>query len=181
VTGELRQGALDGLVVEAVAVAAGVPAAAVRRASMFAGSTLPVSVAALSGEPDALAAFGLQPGRAVRPMLASSATTVAEALAKAAAPGEPVAVDTKLDGIRIQVHKRGDEIAVFTRSLEDITDRLPEVVESVAGLPATTLVLDGEAIALTAAGRPRPFQETGARTASRVDVATLRVQVPLTS
>ena len=180
VTGELRQGALDALVLDAVAAAAEVPADAVRRAAMFAGSTLPVAVAALTEGTDALDRFGLQPGRPVRPMLASSANDVDEAMAKAGA-GEAVAVDSKLDGIRIQVHKYDGRVRVFTRSLEDITDRVPEVEEVVAGLPASTLVLDGEAIALGPDGRPRPFQETGARTASHVDVATLRAQVPLTS
>ena len=181
VTGELRQGALDGLMLEAVAAASGLPAATVRRASMFAGSTLPVAAAALTGGADALAAFGLRPGRPVRPMLASSANEVDEAMSKAGPDGAPVAVDCKLDGIRIQVHKYEGQVRVFTRSLEEITDRVPEVVEAVAALPAHTLVLDGEAIALDGDGRPRPFQETGARTASRVDVATLREQVPLTS
>jgi DNA ligase 1 len=174
VTGELRQGALDGLMLEAVALAADVPAAAVRRASMFAGSTLPVAAAALTGGVDALAEFGLQPGRPVRPMLASAADTVEEAMAKASPGGDEVAVDSKLDGIRIQVHKREGRVRVYTRSLDEITDRVPEVVEAVETVPAHTLVLDGEAIALTPDGRARPFQETGARTASRVDVATLR-------
>ncbi len=180
VAGELRQGALDGLMLEAVAVAAAVPAAAVRRAAMFAGSTLPVAAAALGGGLEALAAFGLEPGRPLRPMLASSAGDVDEAIAKAAPGGQQVAVDTKLDGIRIQVHKHDGRVQVFTRSLEDITARVPEVVEAVAALPARVLVLDGEAIALGQDGRPRPFQETGARTASRLDVATLRARVPLT-
>jgi DNA ligase 1 len=179
-TGELRQGALDGLMLEAVAVAADVPAAAVRRAAMFAGSTLPVAAAALSGGVAALEEFGLVPGRPVRPMLASSAPDVDEAMTRAGAGG-PVAVDSKLDGIRIQVHKHDGRVRVFTRSLEEITDRVPEVVEVVSDLPAATVVLDGEAIALDPDGRPRPFQETGARTASRVDVKTLRAQVPLTS
>ena len=181
VTGELRQGALDGLMLEAVAVAAGVPAPAVRRASMFAGSTPPVAAAALTGGAAALAEFSLQPGRPIRPMLASSANDIDEAMARAATSGEAVAVDTKLDGIRIQVHKYDGQVHVYTRSLDEITDRVPEVVEAVAALPASTLVLDGEAIALSEDGRPRPFQETGARTASRVDVATLRAHVPLTS
>ena len=148
---------------------------------MFAGSTLPVAAAALTGGVDALAAFVLQPGRPVRPMLASSAAEVDEAMAKAGPDGAEVAVDSKLDGIRVQVHKLDGEVHVYTRSLEEITDRVPEVVEAVAALPARTLVLDGEAIALTADGRARPFQETGARTASRLDVATLRARVPLTS
>jgi DNA ligase-1 len=181
VTGELRQGALDGLMLEAVATAAGLPAATVRRASMFAGSTPPVAVAALTGGAEALAQFLLQPGRPVRPMLASSASTVEEAMAKAAPEGGRVAVDSKLDGIRVQLHKRDGAVRVYTRSLDDITERVPEVAEAVAALPAHTLVLDGEAIALTPEGRARPFQETGARTASRLDVATLRAQVPLTT
>jgi ATP-dependent DNA ligase I len=117
----------------------------------------------------------------VKPMLASSATTVAEAMDKAGPGGAAVAVDSKLDGIRVQVHKRDGHVRVFTRSLEDVTERVPEVVEAVAALPVRTVVLDGEAIALTPEGRARPFQETGARTASRLDVATLRAQVPLTS
>jgi len=181
VTGELRQGALDGLMLEAVALASGLPAATVRRAAMFAGSMLPVAAAAMAGDADALADFTLRPGRPVRPMLASSATDVDEALAKAGPGGAAVAVDSKLDGIRIQVHKYDGQVHVFTRSLEEITDRVPDVVEVVAALPADTLVLDGEAIALTGDGRARPFQETGARTASRVDVEALRRQVPLTS
>ncbi len=181
VTGELRQGALDGLMLEAVAVAADVPAAEVRRASMFAGSTVPVASAALAGGSAALAQFTLTPGRPIRPMLASSAPDVATALLKTAATGGEVAVDRKLDGIRIQVHKHGGRVQVYTRSLEEITDRVPEVVEVIAALPATTLVLDGEAIALRPDGRPRAFQETGSRTASHVDVAALRAKVPLTS
>jgi DNA ligase 1 len=180
VAGALRQGALDGLMLEAVAVAAGAPAATVRRAAMFAGSTLPVAAAALTGGTAALAGFGLQPGRPLRPMLASSANDVDEAIARAAPAGHPVAVDCKLDGIRIQVHKQHGQVRVFTRSLEDITDRVPEVAEAVAALPSRVLVLDGEAIALSEEGRPRPFQETGARTASHLDVATLRARVPLT-
>ncbi|MFZ5849451.1 MAG: ATP-dependent DNA ligase [Actinomycetota bacterium] len=179
-TGELRQGALDGVILEAIAVAAQVPATAVRRAAMLAGSTLPVAAAAMAGGEPALAEFGLEVGRPVRPMLASSAPDLPAALEKLGT-GEQVAVDCKLDGIRVQVHKLDGAVSVYTRTLEEITDRLPEVVESVAALPARALVLDGEAIALEASGRPRPFQETAARTASRTDPATLRKTVPLTS
>jgi len=181
VTGELRQGALDGLMLEAVAAAAEVPAATVRRAAMMTGSTTTAAVAALTGGMAGLSEFGLEVGRPLRPMLASSASDVAEAFTKAGADGAPVAVDCKLDGIRIQVHKLGDSVRVFTRSLDEITDRVPEVVEAVAGLRSKALVLDGEAIALGPGGRPRPFQETGARTASRLDVATLRERVPLST
>ena len=163
VTGEVRQGALDSLVQEGLAAAAGVPLTAVRRAAMLGGSTVAVARAAFAGV-DALAAVGLEVGRPVLPMLASSAPSVAEALAKAGA-GDPVAVDVKLDGIRIQVHRRGDDVVVATRSLDDITARLPEVVAVARALPATAFVLDGEALALDDAGRPRPFQETASRTA----------------
>jgi DNA ligase-1 len=181
VTGELRQGALDGLMLEAIAVAAQLPATAVRRASMLCGATLPVAVAALTEGEDGLARFGLVVGRPLRPMLASSATDIDEAFAKAAAEGRQLAVDCKLDGIRVQVHKGDGKVAVYTRTLEDITARVPEVVDAVSALSATSIVLDGEAIALDQNGRPRPFQETAARTASRVDVDALREQVPLTS
>ncbi len=162
VTGAVRQGALDALVQEALAVAADVPLAAVRRAAMLAGSTRDVAALAFVGE-EALAAVGLEVGRPVLPMLAGTAPDVAAALVKAG--GGEVAVDTKLDGIRIQVHRDGDGVLVTTRTLDDITSRLPEVVEVVRGLPATRLVLDGEALAVGEDGRPRPFQETASRTA----------------
>jgi DNA ligase-1 len=162
VTGEVRQGALDSLVQEALAMAAGVPLAAVRRAAMLAGSTVAVAARAFAGEA-ALAEVGLEVGRPVLPMLASSAPTVAEALTKM---GGLVAVDTKLDGIRIQVHRDGDRVVVATRTLDDITHRLPEVVELVRSLPAERVVLDGEAISIGDDSRPRPFQETASRTAS---------------
>ena len=163
VTGEVRQGALDSLVQEGLAAAGGIPLAAVRRAAMMAGSTVAVAAAALKGGEESLAAFVLEVGRPVQPMLASSATTVAAAMEKAG--GGLVAIDTKLDGIRIQVHRRGDDVIVATRSLEEITQRLPEVVEVARALPASSFVLDGEVLALDDQGRPRPFQETASRTA----------------
>ncbi|MDO9456498.1 ATP-dependent DNA ligase [Nocardioides sp.] len=168
VTGELRQGALDALVQEGVAAAAGLPLVAVRRAAMLAGSTVSVVRTAFEGGEEALAAIGLEVGRPVLPMLASSAPTVADALAKVGASERGVAVDTKLDGIRVQVHRLGDAddtVLVVTRSLDDITARLPEVVEVARSLPASSFVLDGEVLALDEAGRPRPFQETASRTA----------------
>lgn len=170
VTGELRQGALDALLLDAVAEAAGVPVTAVRRAAMLAGASEPVAEAALAaGSPDealaVLGAFALTVGRPVRPMLAASAPDIAAALTQL--PDGPVVVDAKLDGIRIQVHRDGDEVRVFTRSLDDITARVPEVVQIVRTLPVRTAVLDGEALATDAGGRPRPFQETAARSATR--------------
>ncbi len=168
VTGEVRQGALDSLVQEALAVAAGVPLPAVRRAAMLAGSTVSIARAAVEGGVDALAEVGLEVGRPVQPMLASSAPDLEAALAKVGAG--PVAIDAKLDGIRIQVHRSGDDVLVATRSLEDITARLPEVVAVARSLPATSFVLDGEALAIGEDDRPRPFQETASRTAMTAGV-----------
>jgi DNA ligase-1 len=162
-SGELRQGALEGVMTEAVARAASVPVAAVRRAMMLRGSLGAVASAALSGGTEALAGFGLEVGRPVRPMLAASAPTIEEALAKA---GGTAAVEWKLDGIRIQVHLDRGEVWLFTRTLDDITARLPEVVAVLAKLPVSSAVLDGELIALREDGRPLPFQDTAARTAS---------------
>jgi DNA ligase 1 len=171
-TGNVRQGALDALVQEAIAAASGVKLAAVRRAAMLAGGTVPIVVPAMTGGEEALAEIGLEVGRPILPMLASTAPDVAAAMQKAGSgPGTPVAVDTKLDGIRIQVHRHDHDIVIATRSLDDITERLPEVVEVVRSLPAQDLVLDGEAIALDDAGRPRPFQETASRTAMSAGVA----------
>ena len=163
VTGSVRQGALDAIVQEAVARAAAVPLAAVRRAAMLTGSTIRAAVVAFDGGAEALGLVALEVGRPVLPMLASSAPDLPSALAKVG--GDRVAVDAKLDGIRIQVHRDGDAISVSTRTLEDITSRLPEVVSVALALPATRFVLDGEALALDAEGRPRPFQETASRTA----------------
>lgn len=179
VTGELRQGSLDALLLDAVAEAAGVPPDAVRRAAMLAGDTEPVAVAALtSADPErALAEFTLVVGRPVRPMLAQSAPDVDSAWASLA-PG-PVVVDSKLDGIRIQVHRQGPEVRVFTRSLDDITSRVPEIVATVLAMPSTDLVLDGEALAVGPDGRPRPFQETASRSATRdADVAAAVTLTP---
>jgi ATP-dependent DNA ligase I len=165
-SGELRQGALEGVMTEAVARAASVPVAEVRRAMMLRGSLGAVAAAALSGGSEALAAFGLEVGRPVRPMLAASAPTIDEALAKAGGQGAPVAVEWKLDGIRIQAHLSGGTVRLFTRTLDDITTRLPEVVSALGGLPVSAAVFDGELIALREDGRPLPFQDTASRTAT---------------
>jgi len=154
-----------------VARAASVPVAEVRRAMMLRGSLGAVAAAALAGGSGALAAFGLEVGRPVRPMLASSATSIDEALAKigGAAPVEcavECAVEWKLDGIRIQAHLTEGNVRLFTRTLDDITARLPEVVAELGKLRLSTAVLDGELIALREDGRPLPFQDTAARTAS---------------
>ncbi len=181
ITGQVRQGALDGVMQAAIAAAADVPEAAVRRATMLAGYAAPVAVAALSGGVPALEEIGLEVGRPLRPMLAASAPDVSAAWEQVAGASGEAFVDGKLDGIRLQAHKSGDEVRLFTRSLDDITDRLPEVVEVVQALPVERAVLDGEAIALDTLGRPKPFQETAARTMSRTSTEVLREQVPVST
>ncbi len=180
VVGEMRQGALDSLLLDAIAAAAEVPVTTVRRAAMFSALSGPIAQAALSGGAAALEDFRLEVGRPIRPMLASSAPDVAAAIDKLTGSDvdTELVADAKIDGIRVQVHRRGDDVAVFTRSLDDITDRVPEVVEVALALPNDVFVLDGEAVALDAQQRPRPFQETGSRTMSR-DGAALRNEVPL--
>jgi DNA ligase-1 len=175
VSGELRQGALEGIMTEALARAAEVPVEAVRRAHQLGGSLPEVAAAALGGT-QPLASITLRVGRPVHSMLAASAPDVATALGRIS----PAAVEWKIDGIRIQVHRSGSEVRVFTRTLDDITERVPEITEAVLAIPGQTMVLDGEAVALGPDGRPRPFQVTAARTASQADVARLAAQTPLT-
>ncbi|WP_411142698.1 ATP-dependent DNA ligase [Streptomyces sp. x-80] len=174
-TGEVRQGALDALAAEALAEAARVPAADVRRAVMLAGDLPEVARALLARGPEALAEFRLTVGRPVGPMLAQSATSVAEALGRLG----PCAVEEKLDGIRVQVHRDGPGVRIYTRTLDEVTDRLPEVAAVARGLPAARFILDGEVIALDADGRPVPFQRVAGRFGSRVDVAAARAALPL--
>jgi ATP-dependent DNA ligase I len=192
--GDLRQGALEGVMAEAVARAAAVPAPQVRRAHLLTGSLPLVAQVALTAarqatgeEGDgerreaatlaALRSLGLRVGRPLRPMLASSAGTVAAALERIS----PAVVEWKIDGIRVQVHRDGAGVSVFTRTLDDITGRVPEITEAVLALDVRTAVLDGEVVALRPGGRPRPFQVTASRTGSQLDVARQREQVPLTA
>ncbi|HEV2087483.1 MAG TPA: ATP-dependent DNA ligase [Cryptosporangiaceae bacterium] len=172
-TGELRQGALDGVMVEAVARAAEVPVADVRRALLLRGDLRAVADAALGAGTTGLAAFRLEVGRPLAPMLAQPAEDLTAAMAALGV----AAVEEKLDGARVQVHRSGGQVWVFTRSLDEITDRVPEVVAAAAALPVSEAVLDGEAIAFDAAGRPRPFQVTAGRLGTRS--ATAGSDVPL--
>ncbi|MER7130645.1 ATP-dependent DNA ligase [Streptosporangium saharense] len=174
--GELRQGALDGVMIEAIAKATEIPTAEVRRALTLRGWLPAVGAAALGGGAEALRALRLEVGRPVSPMLAQSAASVAVALGKI---GGLAAVEWKLDGVRIQAHRSGDTVSVFTRTLDDITAQVPEVVEAVGALPSRDLVLDGEVIALCPDGRPEPFQITSGRVSSRTDVAAVRGKTPL--
>jgi DNA ligase-1 len=159
-TGELRQGALEGVVLDAVAAAADVPVAAVRRAFMLSGRLPDTAAVALAGGVDALEAVRLEVGRPVRPMLASPGSSLDAALADL---GSDVTVEFKLDGARIQVHRDGDVVRVWTRTLREVTGGVPELVDHVLALPCETAVLDGETLALDDDGRPRAFQETMSR------------------
>ncbi|MFJ3442534.1 ATP-dependent DNA ligase [Streptomyces sp. NPDC086081] len=174
-TGEVRQGALDAVAVEGLAQATGAPSADVRRAVMLAGSLQAVAEALLADGPASLDRFRLTVGRPVLPMLAHSASSVAEAVAKLGA----CAVEEKLDGIRVQVHRDGGTVRLYTRTLDDITDRLPEVTAAALELRGERFILDGEVISFDEDGRPRSFQETAGRVGSRTDVATAARAVPV--
>jgi ATP-dependent DNA ligase I len=176
VMGELRQGALDALVIEAVARAAGLPADDLRRAVMLTGDLPHVARAALTEGAAGLARFAVQLFRPVLPMLAGSADSAAEALAEL---GE-AALEWKLDGARVQIHKAGDEIRVYSRRLNEVTPAVPEIADAVRALPAGELILEGEAIALRPDGIPHPFQTTMTRFGRRLDVERVRGTVPLT-
>ncbi|MFE9602388.1 ATP-dependent DNA ligase [Streptomyces hokutonensis] len=175
ITGEVRQGALDAVAVEGLAEATGTPAADVRRAVMLAGSLQTVAEALLAEGPASLDRFRLTVGRPVLPMLAHTASSVAEAVEKLGG----CAVEEKLDGIRVQVHRDGEVVRLYTRTLDDITDRLPELTAAALELKGERFILDGEVISFDEDGRPRSFQETAGRVGSRVDVATAAEAVPV--
>jgi ATP-dependent DNA ligase I len=199
-SGELRQGALEGVMAEAIARAAGVAAAEVRRALMLRGALGPVAEAALAAGVAGLRAFHLEVGRPLQPMLASTAPGIEVAMERvgeaavewkldgtsnpkrdfSVTEGGRAAVEWKLDGVRVQLHKDGDEVRVFTRTLDDVTGRVPEVVETMLALPVRSAVLDGELIALQPDGRPQPFQVTAGRLGSKLGVERQRLAVPLT-
>lgn len=174
--GEVRQGALDGVLTEAVAKAAGVPGDRVRRAVMLAGDLGSVAEGLLTDGEAALARYALQLFRPIQPMLADSAPNVGEALAML---GTAV-LEWKLDGARVQVHRQGDRVAIYTRSLNDVTAAIPEVVEAVRQLPVREIILDGEVIALMDSGKPMAFQDTMRRVGRRLDVESLRSTMPVT-
>ncbi|HYK31486.1 MAG TPA: ATP-dependent DNA ligase, partial [Streptosporangiaceae bacterium] len=190
IAGDLGQGALEGVMTEAVALAAGVPAPAVRRAHQLRGSLPQVAKAALAAVADGtdshavtavLQAFTLQVGQPIRPMLAASAPSIDAALAKIS----PAALDWKIDGIRIQIHRQGPRVRVFTRTLDDVTERVPEIVAIALALDVESAVIDGEAIALRQDRRPYPFQVTSARAATQAGTPGPEAQaarsVPLTA
>jgi DNA ligase-1 len=174
--GELRQGALAGTMEEAVVRASGLPRAEIRRALMLSGDLGAVAEAALAGGSDALARFHLTVFQPLAPMLAQPADTLEDALARL---GE-AALEYKLDGARVQVHRADDEVRVFSRLMNDVTLAVPEVVEAVRALPVREVILDAETIALRPDGQPLPFQTTMRRFGRRLDVERLRAELPLT-
>ena len=174
--GELRQGALEGLVLEAVAQAAGLPSRELRRAAMMAGELPAVASAALTGGAAALGAFAVRLFQPVQPMLAGTAESEAEAVAELGECG----LELKLDGARVQIHRRGDEVRIYSRRLNEVTPAVPELVERALALPATELILEGEAIALRPDGTPHPFQTTMRRFGRRLEVERVRETLPLT-
>jgi DNA ligase-1 len=176
IAGELRQGALVGVMLEAIASASGVPAAEVRRAAMYSKNLGAVARAAIREGAASLARFQLELFVPAAPMLAQTAADVAEALR---ALGGEAAFEWKMDGARIQVHKASDEVRVYTRALNEVTGAVPEIVEAVRTFAAPTLVLDGEAIAFDSAERPHPFQITMRRFGRKLNVEALRTELPI--
>jgi len=174
-TGEVRQGALEGVMIEAVARAAGIEATGVRRATMLAGDLGVVARVALTDGAAALDQFAIQLFRPIQPMLAQTADDVSQAIAQLGR----AALEVKLDGARIQVHRSGAEVRVFSRLLNDVTPAVPEVVDAVRRLKVSTVILDGEAIALRPDGSPHPFQTTMRRFGRKLDVDELRSELPL--
>ncbi|MBS1830975.1 MAG: ATP-dependent DNA ligase [Acidobacteria bacterium] len=174
--GELRQGALEGLLVDAIAKASRLNPDRVRRAVMMAGDLVPVARAALEQGESGLDIYRLQLFRPVQPMLAQPAESMEEAIA---ALGE-AALEYKMDGARIQVHRSGNDVAVYTRQLNDVTAAVPEVVETVLAMPARELILDGEVLSFQPDGRPQPFQVTMRRFGRKLEVDAVRQTLPLT-
>ncbi len=175
ILGELRQGASAGIMEEAVARAADVPVGLVRRAAMVTGDLAAIAGTALTDGAKGLGSYGLELFSPLRPMLAQTAADTSAALEKTG----PAGVEYKIDGARIQVHRKEGEVRVYTRNLRDITDWIPEVVEAAAGLEVESVILDGEAIALDEDGRPRPFQVTMSRFGRQLDVERMRHEIPL--
>lgn len=174
--GELRQGALEGVMLDAIAKASGIPADRVRRAAMMAGGLPAIARSVFERGLEGLTQFDLQLFRPVQPMLAGTADDTGEALGEL---GE-AALEYKFDGARIQVHKSGDQVAIFSRQLNEVGGAIPEVVEAVRALPAHDFILDGEVLSLNSSGRPQPFQVTMRRFGRKLDVDRLKQELPMT-
>ncbi|HSB16355.1 MAG TPA: ATP-dependent DNA ligase [Bryobacteraceae bacterium] len=173
--GEIRQGALEGIMLEALAKASGISAPRVRRAAMLAGDIARVARSALESGAAGLDSYDIQLFRPIQPMLAQPHEDVAGALADL---GE-AALEYKMDGARIQVHRSGDDVQIFSRALNNVTAAVPEIVEVVRALPARDIILDGEVLSLTPEGRPRPFQVTARRFNRKLGLDRMRAELPL--
>ena len=174
--GELRQGALEGLMIEAGAAAADVAPAAVRRAAMAGGGIAAVARDAMESGVEGLSRFAIALFQPLAPMLAQPADDIDDAMSRIAGDA---AVEWKLDGARVQVHKQGDEVRIYSRTGNDVTAAAPEIAEIARALPARAAILDGEAIVLGANGAPYPFQETMSRFGRVQDIAAMRARMPL--
>jgi DNA ligase-1 len=173
--GELRQGALEGIMIDALAKASGIPSEKIRRAAMAAGGLIRIARPALAEGESGIAHLEIQLFRPVQPMLAQTAEDVSDALKEL---GE-AALEYKFDGARVQAHKAGDQVAIYSRRLNEVGEALPEIVAAVRALPAKEVILDGEVLSLDARGRPQPFQVTMRRFGRKLDIEKLRHELPL--
>lgn len=173
--GELRQGALEGIMLDALAKASGLPLERIRRAAMLAGSATTIARPVMQSGAAALSQFDIQLFRPVQPMLAQTAEDVSGALQQL---GE-AALEYKFDGARVQVHKSGEEVVVFSRRMNDVTAAVPEVVTAVRAIPAESLILDGEVLSLDVEGRPQPFQISMRRFGRKLDVDRMLAELPM--
>ena len=174
--GELRQGALEGIMLDALAKATGLSTERIRRAAMMAGGGAAIARAVFEQGETGLAQFDIQLFRPVQPMLAGTADDVADAIEEL---GE-AALEYKFDGARVQVHRSGDDVAIYTRQLNDVSAAVPEVIQAVRALPAHDLILDGEVLTLDREGRPQPFQVTMRRFGRKLDVDRSMAELPIT-
>jgi DNA ligase 1 len=174
--GELRQGALEGIMLDGLAKAAGIPHDRIRRAAMMAGSAATIAPAVLDHGERGLSQFDVQLFRPVQPMLAQTAEDVNEALHEL---GE-AAFEYKFDGARVQVHKADDQVAVYSRGMNEVSAAVPEIVDAVRSMPARELILDGEVLSLDAEGRPQPFQVSMRRFGRKLDVDRMLAELPMT-
>jgi DNA ligase 1 len=174
--GELRQGALEGVMLEALAKATNIPLDRVRRAVMMAGDIVPVAKAALESGASGLEQYAIQLFRPVQPMLAQSSDSVEDVLTDLG----DAALEMKLDGARVQLHRAGDEVRVYSRALNEVTGAVPELVEAARLMPGSDFILDGEVIAFDPDGRPHPFQVTARRFGRKIDLDRIRAELPLT-
>jgi DNA ligase-1 len=177
VLGEMRQGAQEGILISALAEAMGLPVEAVHRATMFTGNLPKVAAVARAAGETGVRGISMELFRPVQPMLAQPADDVNDAMK---ALGE-VVLEYKLDGVRVQVHKQGETVRIYTRHLNEVTDKVPELLGQVRRLPVEQMVLDGEILALRADGRPHPFQTTMTRFGRTQGIEAMQDSLPLSA